>query len=332
VPNQAIEKFKEYIGNQSEDFLRNGRQVEGILRDIFPKEKFLIMPLLCTWEAGAVTELKQTSNVEQTIAQLGDRLSQEYGLRESVALTSLRVWAYALSITNVAPNIDNRSVSSRSQTDVVYETKKCPFCAQEVKKDAVKCKRCHGDISIVAIDKAVQNGKTPSGPDFKKTSVLFVIVMSIITHGIYCPMWFLTRRNTINCLQFKKKLNTKPFYFAILICATSLLLSIFSGVNEWRGKMDTAIFLYDFSESLDLFVWIILLFQSLKVRRILHKHFKDHLEMNLRFSWLVTFFLQIIYLQYKMNRLSSTNIIPIEPQNKTNFLLKNKNNHEKGIF
>ena len=31
--------------------------------------------------------------------------------------------------------------------------------------------------------------------------------------------------------------------------------------------------------------------------------------MNLRFSWLTIFFLQIIYLQYKMNRISSTNII-----------------------
>ena len=104
-------------------------------------------------------------------------------MRESVAISALRVWAYALGITDVAPNINNISVSTRSQTDTVYETKKCPFCAEEVKKDAVKCKHCHSEISNGAMDKGVQNTEA-SGPAFKKTSVLFVFLMTILTRRL----------------------------------------------------------------------------------------------------------------------------------------------------
>jgi hypothetical protein len=148
MASQSIEQFKKYLENQKDDFLQDGRRVEGIIRDIFPEEKSLIPLLTTAWKAGAVAELRQSTDIDVTIAQLGDRFCQEYGLRESSALTAVRVWAYALGVTEVVPNIIISSTSSFiSQSSITSETKKCPFCSEEVKIDAQKCKHCHSDIS-----------------------------------------------------------------------------------------------------------------------------------------------------------------------------------------
>ena len=42
---------------------------------------------------------------------------------------------------------------------------------------------------------------TIADTDLKKVNVLFIIFLTIITLGIYCPIWFLTRRKSINNLQ-----------------------------------------------------------------------------------------------------------------------------------
>ena len=160
MTSQPIEKFKEYIETQKDDFLRDGRRVEGIIRDIFPENKPLISLLMCAWKAGVVKKLRQTTILEVTIVQFSDRLSEEYSLRESSALTAVRMWAYALGVTDVVPSIcDSNTSSFISQSSITTDTKKCPFCAEEVKKDARKCKRCHSDISKGAMVNRVQNNE-----------------------------------------------------------------------------------------------------------------------------------------------------------------------------
>jgi formylglycine-generating enzyme required for sulfatase activity len=288
----SIEKFKEHVENQNDDFMRDGKNVEGVICGSFFEEKSIIFPLTCAWKAGVVTEFKHKTNVEMAIAQLGNRLSQEYGLRESAAITALRVWAYALGTTDVVPNININSISSTSPTSIVSETKECPFCAEEVKKNALICKHCHSDISNGLMDKEAQNSE-PSGPVFRKTSVLFVFFMSIITPGIYWPIWFYRRRNAINSLQSKEKLNSGILFDAFLFAIVSFWVL---GVGDGFGS----------PVLLNLGVWLLLLVQSLKVRGILREHFNDYLKMDVKFSWLATFFFQIIYLQYKMNRVSTS--------------------------
>ena len=125
MTNQSIEKFREYLENQNDDFLLDGRRIEGIIRDIYPEGKSLISLLTTAWKAGVVTELKQSNNIEVTIAQFGDRLSQEYGFKESSALVAVRVWAYALGFTEIVPNINVSSTPSpsfRSQSSITPET------------------------------------------------------------------------------------------------------------------------------------------------------------------------------------------------------------------
>ena len=160
MSSQSIEQFKQYLANQDDDFLQDGRRVEGIIRDIFSEERSIIFPLTIAWKAGVVTELRKTANLEVTIAQCGDRLCQEYSLRESSASSAVHVWAYALRVTDAVPNINfNSTPPLIIQSSITAETKKCPFCAEEVKKDARKCRYCHSDISDDVVFNEKQNNE-----------------------------------------------------------------------------------------------------------------------------------------------------------------------------
>jgi len=82
----------------------------------------------------------------------------------------------------------------------------------------------------------------------------------------------------------------------------ALLFAFISGVIEAVGDMNTAGGLGVLSSILDLVAGITLLVQSFKVRRIFNDHFNVYLKRNIPFSGVATFFFQIYYLQYKINR------------------------------
>ena len=154
-----------------------------------------------------------------------------------------------------------------------------------------------------------QNIQTAINQDMKKTPVILTVIFTIITAGIYCPCWFLTRRDQINELHFHEKIGTGVFIFGIVIFSISFFLPLVSGFLEGMGEeLGTAEFLVmakgvdAIDRLLSLVVGITLLVQCFKVRRIFRNHFNDHLGRNISFSGLATFFFQIYYLQYKINR------------------------------
>jgi|LQYC01.1.fsa_nt_gi Ca2+/Na+ antiporter len=186
--------------------------------------------------------------------------------------------------------------------------KNCPFCDGELVDTVVACHHCGKFLNVrknSPYSKAVQEsvgGELQSSQELKKVSVLLVIFLVVITGGIYCPVWFLTRRNAINRLESMKKLNFGIFIFALVFFSISLLLAFISGVSKELGEIYTAIGLYAFSLILHLVAGITLLIQCFKVRSIFNDHFNVHLERNIQFSWVATLFFEICYLQYKVNR------------------------------
>ncbi len=145
--------------------------------------------------------------------------------------------------------------------------------------------------------------------DIKKTPVILTIFFTIITAGIYHPCWFLTRREQINELHSDEKLGKDFFIFGIVIFSISLFLACVIGVLEGMGEVLGSVEFLAMAEAVDaidsflsLVVVIILLVQCFKVRRIFRNHFNEHLGRNIYFSGLLTFFFQIHYLQYKINR------------------------------
>ena len=154
-----------------------------------------------------------------------------------------------------------------------------------------------------------QNIQTAINQDMKKTPVILTVIFTIITVGIYYPCWFLTRRDRINELHSHEKIGKGVFIFGIVIFSISLFLALVSGFLEGIGEgLGMAEFLVmakgvdAIDRLLSLVVGITLLVQCFKVRRIFRDHFNDHLGRNISFSGLATFFFQIYYLQYKINR------------------------------
>ncbi len=145
--------------------------------------------------------------------------------------------------------------------------------------------------------------------DIKKTPVILTIFFAIITAGIYFPCWFLTRRDKINELHSDEKLVKGVFIFGIVVFSISLFLMFVSGFLEGMAESLGSVEFLAMAELIDaidsllsLAVAIILLVQCFKVRRIFRNHFNEHLGRNIYFSGLLTFFFQIHYLQYKINR------------------------------
>lgn len=101
--------------------------------------------------------------------------------------------------------------------------------------------------------------------------------------------------------------------FIIVLYSVSLLLSFISGglagfaealsTSEY-GEMATTVDAID--NLLSAVAGITLLVQGFKIRRMLREHFSGYLRLPVVFSDVALFFFNIYYLQYKINRLSSS--------------------------
>jgi Domain of unknown function (DUF4234) len=144
-------------------------------------------------------------------------------------------------------------------------------------------------------------------PEFKKTSILLMVILTFVTAGIYWPAWFMTRRKAINAMQAKEKLGSAVFVLAIVLFVISLFVAVLAGVMERVGdELLLAKGMGAFSSILHTVAAAAVLVQSFKVRRILNEHFNVHLRQGISFSRVATFCLIIYYLQYKMNRMGPT--------------------------
>lgn len=137
----------------------------------------------------------------------------------------------------------------------------------------------------------------------KKIRVFHVILLSFVTLGLYYPFWFLKRRGAINNMQSTKKLQKKPLFSAIALWFVIVFVAFSSGIIQNDGNVTASESLMLFAQVLNLVYVIILIGQSLKVRSIFDEHFNNHLRKEMKFSKIATFFFQILYLQYKINKL-----------------------------
>jgi hypothetical protein len=160
---------------------------------------------------------------------------------------------------------------------------------------------------------AVLEPQTPasSGRQLEKISVLRTVLLSLVTLGIYIPIWYLNRRRAINALQSPEKLSKGVFIFALSLWILDFFLNLIYGALTEAGTSFPASSMDGLSRILQLMVGILLLFQAFKVRRILLDHhaaqdagifsYQLGMEADTSFSRVATFFLGIWYLQFKIN-------------------------------
>lgn len=126
-------------------------------------------------------------------------------------------------------------------------------------------------------------------PAFKKTSVFFTFLMSFITLGIYLPYWFISRRDDINRLKSKQELSSAPAKILLVLYILSALMTPFT--------MDENSVWYNIDMMISFGGGLVLLYLAFQVRRMINEHLGEK-----KISGVLTFFLNIWYLQYKINR------------------------------
>ena len=135
-------------------------------------------------------------------------------------------------------------------------------------------------------------------------------LLTLLTAGLYAPIWFLIRRRALNSLRSREKLRVLPVAAALAGLVTSLCLSIL-GRSRWGSWIASDNTLVVLARGISLVAGLTLIVQCFKVRRILLDHLAPRQEAMFStgirmqheelFSRMGTFFFGIFYLQYKIN-------------------------------
>ena len=151
----------------------------------------------------------------------------------------------------------------------------------------------------------------------KKFSAILLLLLTIVTFGIYNYIWFIINSNKLNNLKTKSKLNKKialvslVIYIMIIILGILLLIIINSSKDSNSALTNvTKIsdipiqFIVVFITALALIVIlaVLILFLAFKTKRILNETLENKGE-NVKLSGLFTLIYNLFYLQYEINRI-----------------------------
>jgi hypothetical protein len=123
---------------------------------------------------------------------------------------------------------------------------------------------------------------------FKRVSVIVMLLLRVITFGVYYSLWLLLRADSFNRLNSKTKLKPGVFVFILIVEALSVIFVII-GASVGSSVLG-------FAQLCIIVGFIVIEVQCFKMRRILSEHF------GARLSGAGTFFFTIYYLQFKINR------------------------------
>ena len=143
---------------------------------------------------------------------------------------------------------------------------------------------------------------------FKRRSIFLMIVLTVVTFGLYYPAWFLRRRAALNRLDSPRKLQLWPFLIFLAFWLLQVIIAIASGSESPEQTLGAGASL--FLRLARLAVGILMVAQCFFIKDILEDHLagpEDNVSSSIllgrvSLSGLMTFFFQIFYLQYAINR------------------------------
>ena len=145
----------------------------------------------------------------------------------------------------------------------------------------------------------------------KKKSVILLFVLSVITLGIYCSLWYLKRVPELNNLQTPSKLKkgaiASAFIIHILLVGSIIGLFVIAsleGISNFNQNEVPITFTILFFTAMILLLIESLLFLliAFKTRKILNESLINKGILK-KVSGFYTFFLNYYYLQYEINRI-----------------------------
>ena len=150
------------------------------------------------------------------------------------------------------------------------------------------------------------SGETKSG--LKRRSLVVMILLLIVTLGIYYLVWFFRRRPGLNRLDSRRKLPLWPLlmfaaYFGLQV-VLAVLVGDASPEQVWGPEVAMGLSL------LQLAVGILMLVQCFAIKDIIEDHAQGPdteterglFNPRVKLSGLMTFFFSIFYLQYAINK------------------------------
>jgi hypothetical protein len=136
-----------------------------------------------------------------------------------------------------------------------------------------------------------------------------MILFTIVTSGLYVPMWFLRRRAGLNRLNSDRKLRAYPFVGVFILLFIVFAVAFIVGFTRDETLVPSAEAL---TSLVKVAMTVILVVQAFFVKEILEDHLTDELKATpipgtnfgaaQKVSTILTFFLGIFYLQYVINR------------------------------
>ena len=123
-----------------------------------------------------------------------------------------------------------------------------------------------------------------------------MVVLTVVTFGVYYPLWFLRRRAALNQLNSPKKLAAWPFMLLLAFLVSQIILALASDPEApAEGSTGGLIF-----RLVRLAIGLLIVVQCFFIKDILEDHLSDHEAVPL--SPIMTFFFQAFYLQHVINR------------------------------
>ena len=140
-------------------------------------------------------------------------------------------------------------------------------------------------------------------PELRHMPVLLLVLLTIVTGGIYTGVWFLRNRDALNALGSPEKVG-KGMAIAIIVLAATSIVALIAEISATADRDPVSASMWKLVCSLlSLTAGIIALVAAFQVRRILRTCFHERQHANIHFSGVLTFFFSTFYLQYKINRL-----------------------------
>ena len=144
-------------------------------------------------------------------------------------------------------------------------------------------------------------------PRLGHTSPMLVAIFSLLTFGIYLPLWYLNRLDRLNGLDTPKKISGRlaGVLLVLYLVNASGFLSFAGG-----GSITSILTLSSVGHILTMVGGLILVSLRLRVREMLLESYGDRFATPGTVSWLACAIVGELYLQAKMNRLPAPTASP----------------------
>ena len=186
----------------------------------------------------------------------------------------------------------------------------CSKCGAQLSQGAKACDYCG---TMVEVPRSSATGGDPTWstpgtyPAFKMSSVLVMVILTLLTFGLYVSIWFYTRRDELGRLDEVEAKKTKTLIRGMVGSQVGFFAMSYLARP---GSEEMSIV-----SMLSIIFTVRLVYTAFHIRGLLRKQAGRVAPQSVAFvapSGLLTFFLTIYYLQIHINRMISARMLDLK--------------------